>query len=169
MAALSEGLLRVDPGLMLWTLITFALLLIVLWKAAWRPLIGALDARAEKVRGDVEAAEKSRIEAEDILARHNQMLSKAKEEVSQIISEGKENADKIRNDIITRATSDAHEIVARAYKDIEMAKQKALVELQTEVIIFSTDIASKIIERNLRPEDQRELVEKALGKLNTIQ
>lgn len=169
MAALSEGLLRVDPGLMLWTLITFALLLIILWKAAWRPLIGALDARAEKVRGDVEAAEKSRVEAEDLLARHNQMLSQAKEEVAQIIAEGKESADKIRTDIVTRANADAHEIVNRAYKDIEMAKQKALIELQSEVINLSTDIASRIIERNLRPEDQRELVEKALSKLNTIQ
>ena len=89
MDVLKEGLLKVDPGLFLWTVITFLVLLLILWKAAWKPIVEALDARAEKVRGDIETAEKSRLETEKLLSQHKEMMDKAKDEAAQIISEGK--------------------------------------------------------------------------------
>ena len=100
MEVIKEGLLKVDPGLFLWTVITFVVLMLILWKAAWKPIVEALDARAEKVRSDIENAEKMRIEAEKAMAEHKQMLDKAHNEVAQIIAEGKADAERLKNDIV---------------------------------------------------------------------
>lgn len=169
MDVLKEGLLKVDPGLFLWTVITFLVLLLILWKAAWKPIIEALDARAEKVRGDIEAAEKSRLDTEQLLTQHKAMLDKAKDEVSEIIAEGKSDAEAMRNSIVEKAGVEAKDMVERAEREIKMAKDKALVELNAEIVTLSTAIASKIIAKNLKPEDQKSFVEEALAKIRTVQ
>ena len=87
---LEKGLLRVEPGLLLWTIITFVVLLVILWKAAWKPVVEALDARAEKVRSDIENADRSRQEAEKLLAQHKSMMDNAKNEAAKIMSDSRE-------------------------------------------------------------------------------
>lgn len=169
MDVLKEGLLKVDPGLFLWTVITFLVLLLILWKAAWKPIVEALDARAEKVRGDIEAAEKSRLDTEQLLSKHKAMLDKAKDEVSKIIEEGKSDAEALKTSIVEKANAEAKEMVERAEREIKMAKDKALAELNAEVVTLSTAIASKIIAKNLKPEDQKSFVEEALAKIRTVQ
>ena len=74
MDVIKEGLLKLDPGLILWTIITFLVVLLVLWKWAWKPIVEALDARAEKIRGDIENAEKARQDAEKLLEQHQEMM-----------------------------------------------------------------------------------------------
>jgi F-type H+-transporting ATPase subunit b len=169
MDVLKEGLLKVDPGLLLWTVITFAVLFLVLWKAAWKPIVDALDARAEKVRSDIENAEMMRIEAEKQLAQHREMMDKASAEVARIIAEGKSDAERVRNGIIEKANEDAKDLGERVKKEIELAKDKALSEIKTEVVNLSTGIAAKIIEKNLNPDDQKKLVQDALSKMGTVQ
>lgn len=169
MDALKEGLLKLDPGLLLWTIITFLTLVLILWKAAWKPIIEALDGRAEKVRGDIEKAEKTRLDAEELLRQHKEMLDKARSETAKIIEDGRANADKLRSEILEKANQEAKEIADRARKDIVLAKDKALSELKVEVVNIATDIASKIIAKNLKPEDQEKMVKDTLGRLDRIQ
>lgn len=169
MEVLKEGLLKVDPGLFLWTLITFIVLFLILWKTAWKPIVDALDARAEKVRSDIENAEMMRIEAEKQLAQHREMMEKANAEAAAIIAEGKAEAERIRNALIEKANAEAREISEKAKKEIEMAKDKALAEIQAEIVNISTEIAAKIIAKNLNPEDQKRLVEDAIAKIGTVQ
>ncbi|PKL37826.1 MAG: ATP synthase F0 subunit B [Spirochaetae bacterium HGW-Spirochaetae-1] len=169
MQVIKEGLLKVDPGLLLWTIITFLVLLLLLWKAAWKPIVEALDARAEKIRGDIENADKSRQEAEKLLAEHRQMMGNAKDEASKVIAQGRDEAEKIRNDIIERANKDAKEIAERIKREISLAKDNALAEMKAEIVVLSTDIASKIIQKNLKPEDQNALVKETLNKIGTVQ
>jgi F-type H+-transporting ATPase subunit b len=169
MEVLKEGLLKVDPGLLLWTIITFIVLVLIMWRAAWKPLVDALDVRAEKVRSDIENAEKNRIESEQLLAEHERMMDRAKEEATKIIAEGKSDAEKLKDSIVARANSEAKELTERAKKEIFLAKEKALDELKAEVVILSTEIASKIIAKNLKPDDQKAIVEKAIKKLRTVQ
>ncbi len=169
MDVLKEGLLKLDPGLLLWTIITFLVLVLILWKAAWKPIVEALDARAEKIRGDIENAEKTRIDSEKLLAQHREVLDKAHSEVAQIISDGKADAEKLRNSIVEKANHDAKEIMDRAKKEITLAKDKALSELNAEIVNLSTEIAAKVIAKNLKPEDQKSLVEEALTKMRTVQ
>jgi F-type H+-transporting ATPase subunit b len=169
MEVLKEGLLKVDPGLLLWTIITFIVLLLILWKAAWKPIVEALDARAEKIRGDIESAEKSRLEAERLFAEHKAMMDKAKEEAASIIAEGKADAERLKNSIVEKANQEAKDLIERARREINLAKDKALAEIQAEVVTISTDIAAKIIAKNLKVEDQKALVEEALQKIRTVQ
>ena len=169
MEVLKEGLLKVDPGLLLWTIITFIVLLLILWKAAWKPIVEALDARSEKIRGDIEAAEKSRLEAEKLFEEHRQMMDKAKDEAQQVIADGKNDAEKLKNSIVEKANQEAKDMVERARKEITLAKDKALSDIQSEVVTLSTEIASKVIAKNLKPDDQKALVEEALEKLRTVQ
>lgn len=154
---------------MLWTIITFIVLLLILWKAAWKPIVEALDARAEKVRFDIDNAERSRQEAEQLLSQHREMMNNARNEATQIIARGKEEAEKVKNDIIEKAHVEAKNIAARAVKEIEGAKNKALSDIKTEVVNLSTEIASKILNKNLKPEDQKDLVEEAIQKIGTVQ
>jgi F-type H+-transporting ATPase subunit b len=169
MEFLKEGLLRVDPGLMLWTILTFIVLLLILWKAAWRPIVDALDARAEKVRFEIDNAERTRQEAEKLLAQHKVMMDNARNETAQIIAKGREEAEKMKNDILEKANADSRAVADRAKKEIDLAKDKALAEIKTEVVLLSTEIASKIISKNIKPEDQKALVEEALNKMGTVQ
>ncbi|HOO72216.1 MAG TPA: F0F1 ATP synthase subunit B [Spirochaetota bacterium] len=169
MAIIKEGLLKVDPGLLLWTIITFAVLVLLLWKTAWRPIVDALDARAEKVRGDIENAEKAREEAEKVLNAHRQEMAKAKDDAAEIISKGREEAEKIKNEIVEKANKEASMVVERARKEVDLAKENALAEIKNEVVLLSTEIASKIISKNINPDDQKALVQEALNKMRTVQ
>jgi F-type H+-transporting ATPase subunit b len=169
MDVLKEGLLKVEPGLLLWTIITFLVLLLILWKAAWKPIVDALDARAEKVRGDIEAAEKNRLETEKLIAQHEAMMNKAKEEAAHVIAEGRSDAENVKNSIVDKANGEAKDLVERAKREIGLAKDKALSDLKSEVVVLSTVIASKVISKNLKPEDQKAFVEEALKKIGTVQ
>jgi len=169
MGFLQEGLLRVEPGLLLWTWVTFVVLLLILWKAAWKPLVEALDARAEKVRGDIEHADRSRQEAEKLLAQHKLMMDNARNEAAQFIADSKTEAEKMRNEIIEKAGVDAENLSERARKEIGLAKDRALSEIKAEIVNLSTEIAAKIIKKNLDANDQKALVEETLNKVRTVQ
>ena len=169
MEAIQEGLLKVSPGLLLWTIITFVVLLLILWKAAWKPVVEALDARAEKVRSDIESADRARLEAEKLLTQHKEMMAEARNESATIIANGKSAAENIRNEIIDKANSDAKDLSERVKKEIDLAKDKALSEIKAEVVILSTEIAAKIISKNLNPDDQKVLVQETLNKVGTVQ
>jgi len=169
MDVIKEGLLKVDPGLLLWTIITFAVLLLILWKAAWKPIIEALDNRAEKVRGDIEQAEKSRQEAETLLVEHKELMSNAKKEAGDIIAKGKEEAEIVKNDIIEKASKESKDIVAKMKREIDLAKEQALVEIKNDIVLLSIGIAEKIIDKNLNEKDQLEIVEDTLNKFDSIQ
>ena len=169
MDVIKEGLLKVDPGLLLWTLITFLVLLLILWKAAWKPLVEALDSRAERIRGDIEKADKAREEAEALLNEHKEMMAKANEEASSIIARSRDEAEKLKDDIVSKAQQESRDMADRTKREIEAAKDKALDELKSEIVTLSTDIASKIVVKNINPEDQKDLVNEALKKLDTVQ
>jgi F-type H+-transporting ATPase subunit b len=169
MEAIQEGLLKVSPGLLLWTIITFVVLLLILWKAAWKPVVEALDARAEKVRSDIESADRSRLEAEKLLNQHKEMMAEARNEAATIIANGKSAAENIRNEIIDKANADAKDLSERVKKEINLAKDKALSEIKAEIVILSTEIAAKIISKNLNPDDQKVLVQETLNKVGTVQ
>ncbi|HPI21938.1 MAG TPA: F0F1 ATP synthase subunit B [Spirochaetota bacterium] len=161
--------MKVDPGLYLWTLVTFIVLVLILWKAAWKPLVEALDLRAEKVRNDIETAEKNRIEAEKIFEDHKAMMNNAKNEAAKLIADGKADAERLRSGLLEKANEEAQKIMEHAKREITLSKDKALGELKNEIALLSTEIASKIIVKNLKPEDQKAIVEEALTKIRTVQ
>ena len=166
MDAIKEGLLKVDPGLLLWTIITFLVLLLILWKTAWKPIVEALDSRAEGVSDDVEKARQARLESEEMLAQHKEMIDNARAEARAVIDDSKAQAEKVKSEIIEKANQQAGVLLAKAKQEIDLAKEKVISEIHAEVVNLSTEIASKIISRNLNPGDQSSIVKEALSNLN---
>ncbi len=160
-----ESLLVIEPGLFLWTVITFVILLLILWKAAWKPIVDALDDRAEKVRDDIERAETNRVESEKLLTEHRELLKQAKDTAEKIVSDSKTTAEKVKSEILLKTTEESRELLERAKKEIEVSKERALTEMKSEIVNISTDIAAKIIMKNLKPEDNANLVKETLNTL----
>ncbi len=162
------GLMDVNPGLMIWTLVTFVALLAVLRFTAWKPLIGALDAREQRIREAVELAERTRQESEALMQRHEEQLEAARVEAHQIIEEGKADALKLKNDILKQAREEADENKARALREVQLAADSAKKELWDEATRLSTQLAERILRRSLNDEDHRRLVEQVLDEFRAV-
>ncbi|MFN4110695.1 MAG: F0F1 ATP synthase subunit B [Ignavibacteria bacterium] len=159
------GLLDVNPGLIFWTIVTFLILLFILKKTAWKPILQALKEREDNIRASLEKAEQARKEAEEILEKNRKNLSEAEEQVKKIIEEGREYASKLRNEIISRANVEAQKMLENAKQEIENKKQEALTELKGIVADLSIQAAEKILEETLDKEKHKKLVEKLIQNL----
>jgi F-type H+-transporting ATPase subunit b len=159
------NLLQVNPGLLIWTIITFLIVVFILKTFAWNPIIHALDARAEKIHGDVEKAEKIRAEAEALLSEYKQKISSAGEEAIAIVNEAKSDATNLKNKMIQEAQNEVLNVKNQSLKDIELSKLKALQEIQENVVDLSVSIASKILEKQLTAQDHANFVRAEIAKL----
>ena len=155
-------MLEVHGGLLAWTVITFLLLLVVLKKIAWGPILTALEARESEIKDALNAAEKAREEAERVSSDYEESIRKAQSESQQIIAEAKSAGEKVRSEIEKAANVKADEIVDKAKILIDAERVKAINEIKTVAVEISMSAASKLIEKNLDSEDNRKLVKEAL-------
>jgi F-type H+-transporting ATPase subunit b len=160
-----DTLLSVEPGLIIWTIVIFIILVLILKKYAWGPMLKSLNEREQKIKDSIDKAEYLKQEAEKMLAEHRLMLSKADEESRRIINESKEMAEKLRNDFLTKTNTDAHNLIQQAKSEIEREKISALNTLKDEIANLAVQAASKIIDENLNPDKQKQIVE---GFINQI-
>jgi F-type H+-transporting ATPase subunit b len=149
------------------TLVVFVGLLVVLSKTAWGPIVSGLRAREEKIRNDIETAERSRAKAEQTLREYQQQLAAADAKVREIIVQAQLDAEKVATSIRMKAQQEAEEIKERATRDIENARKAAVIAFSEQAATISTQLASKILSRNLNPDDQRELVRSGLEQLQS--
>ena len=157
-----EKWLSFDPGLFMWTIVTFFIVLAILKWKAWGPLINALDKREEDIREALASAEKARQDAEKASSEYEDMMRKAQAEAQQIVSEGKAAGERVKNDIQSAANDKADEIIEKAKAQIDAERRKAIQEIKSSVVNLSMDAAAKVIERNLDSDDNRKLVDQAL-------
>ncbi|MGB9696471.1 MAG: F0F1 ATP synthase subunit B [Ignavibacteria bacterium] len=162
----NNNLLSPNPGLIIWTIIIFTLLLILLWKFTWKPLLTALHNREEKIRKDIEDAERYSAEAKQIYEENKKVLAEANSNAQKILLESRNLANKIREEIINKANEEAHKILAQAKEDIERQKESALESIKNEVSHIAIKIAEKIIEENLDENKQRKLIEGFLNQFS---
>lgn len=163
----APSIMQVDPGLMIWTVVTFVVLLVVLRFTAWKPLQASLEARERRIRDAVEGAERARAESEQLLQRHHQMLDAAKDEARHIIEEGKADGLKLKHEITAQARAEAEEFKLRAKREIELAAEQAKHDLWAHATQLSTDLAARILSRSLTEADHRHLVEQVLEEYRT--
>jgi F-type H+-transporting ATPase subunit b len=159
------GLFTGDIGNVIWTVLIFVLLLMVLGKYAWRPLLDALNRREQFIRDTLDNARKERNEAERALAEYRGLIAKSKSEAQAIIDQGRKDAEVARQQLHQQAQSESEQMIARARQEISLTKQSALHELQNVAADLSVNVASKIIQRNLSVGDQQHLVEESLRQL----
>jgi len=158
-------MLQLNPGLIIWTAITFLILLFILRKIAWKPLLKALYSREESIRSSIERAEKAKEEAERLLEENRKNLQRAEEEVARIIRDGKAAAEKIKAEILEKANADSRRSVAQAKEEIEREKQAALAALRQEVADLAIQAATKILGEELDEARHRKLINDFLQEL----
>lgn len=158
-------MLNVQSGLIIWTIITFVLLVLVLSKVAWKPLLQALHSRENGIREALREADEARKEAEKVLAENRQAIAKANEETARLLREGRELADQMKNDIMARAHESAKHAVEQAKDEIQRERDAALVQLRNQVADLAIKAAEKILDESLDAARQKKIVDKVLLKL----
>ena len=158
-------LVKLDPGLFIWTVLTFVLLLTVLAKFAWKPLLLMLDERNKSIEESLLSADKARKELENINQESESILMKAKTEAQSIVGEAKSAADNMKEDIVSKARSEAEGQLEKAKIQINVEKDKAMAEIREEVVNLSIHVAEKIIKKNISKEENVELIKNSLDSM----
>jgi F-type H+-transporting ATPase subunit b len=162
---MDNPLLRPDPGLFVWTIVTFLVLLALLAKFAWRPLLEALDSRQQGIRNALDDALRAKQELERLEQESAQIIRKARADADGIITQSRADADRLREEMRTKAKAEADGIVRNAERQIQLETARALQQIRHEAVDLSVMIASKIIQRNLSKDDNERLIEEALKQV----
>ena len=162
---MNNPLVQLDPGLFVWTILTFLLLLFVLAKFAWKPLLKMLNDREELIRSSLEDAEKAKKKLERLNAEGEAIINQARSEAQSILSEGKAAAAKLKDETLDVAKEQAKQIASEAEKQINIEKDKAIAEIKSEVVNLSMSIAEKLINKNISPEDNKALIDESLSSV----
>lgn len=159
-------MLDINPGLILWTIITFVIVLVILRVSAWKTLLGVLTAREQKVRGSLEDAESARQEAQKLLEENKRQLALAEEHSQRVMKEGRDMGERLKAEMLEKANSSARHMVEQAKDEIAREKEKALAQLRGEVADLAIGAAGKIIDANLDTPRQRQLADAAIQELS---
>jgi F-type H+-transporting ATPase subunit b len=157
-----ENLVRIDPGLFIWTILTFVFLAVLLGMFAWKPLLQALEKRQETIRKSLDDADKARLELERLNSESAEILKAARTEAEGIVTRSRADATALGEELRQKAREEADGILREAKRQIETEKGQALRDIRNEVADLSISIASKLIERNISREDNDKLVEDTL-------
>lgn len=160
-------MLELNPGLIFWTIITFIAVLVILKRAAWKPLVQALVSREEKIRTALDDAERAQQEAQRLLEEHKRQIARAEVESQRIIKEGREMGEKVKAEIVEKANASARNLIDQAKDEIRREKESALTQLRTEVADLAIGVAAKLIDQNLDTAKQRQLADAAIKELQS--
>ena len=155
-------LVTLDPGLFIWTILTFLLLCFALAKFAWKPLLKALESRENDIQASIEDAEKAKSELENLNQKAEKIIAEARSDAQEIRSEAKTSAEKIKAEIRSQAENDVKKIKDEANNQIQVEKDKAISEIRQEVVTLTMSVAEKVIGKNLSVEDNQQLIEKSI-------
>lgn len=164
----SEG----HNGLNVWdiaaTLFFFILLMILLKKVAWGPLMGIMTQREELIASEIEAAETSRQESQRLLEEQRDLLKEARTEALAIVENAKKQGEASREEIITTARSEAARLKESAIREIDTEKERAIAAVRQEVVSLSVLAAAKVLEKEVSEEDNRALIEATIAKAGEV-
>ncbi len=160
------GLFSINFGLSFWTVVVFVVLLLVLKKFAWGPILDAVEAREENIQDALDEASRRQEEARKLLEEQRKELSEARREAQEIIAEGREAGEKVRRQIEEKAREESRQILERARQEIEREKDAAVDTLRRESVELAIAAASRLLEKRLDGEQDRELVMEYLQDLS---
>ena len=161
----SDNIFAGDLGNMIWTLVIFVLVLVVLGKFAWGPILEQLQKRESFIRDSLEEAKQDREAAEETLKKYEVKLAEARSEATTIVDEGRRAGEEVRQRVEADAKAEAAKIVERARHEIDLAKESALNEIYGLAGKLSTEVAAKVIRKELSPEDHDRLIREATDKI----
>lgn len=158
-------LLEPHLGTIIWTIITFLVVLLVLRKFAWPPLLAALDEREQRISDALAEAERVRQEAEEVLHKHRQQLAVADEEARRIVAEARTAGAHVRQTIVSQAREEAERMIDQARTSIESEQRTAIADLRRETANLAVQAAGVLIDANLDDERNRALVDDLIAKI----
>ena len=166
---MDNPLVQLDPGLFIWTLLTFLVLFGLLWKFAWGPLLKMLDARQETIRKALDDAEQATKELAEVQLESEAIVNKARVQADSIISDTRADAARLREELRQKAQAEAQSIITNAERQIQLETDRALAQVRQEAVDVSLMIASKLIRRNLTKADNEALIDDALKQVESQQ
>ena len=164
---MNNPLVQPDPGLYIWTIVTFLILVALLGKYAWRPLLDALERRQDAIRKSLDEARQAKKELERLNEESARILAEARVEADAIISRSRADASRAGDEMKQKARADAENIVRNAERQIQLETSRAVQRVRQEAVDISIAIASKIIQRNLSREDNERLIAETLSEIQT--
>jgi len=162
----ASPLIDVVPGLMIWTIVCFAITFFVLRRFAFGPIQSAIDERRKRIRDSVEEAEIARSEARRLLEEHKQLIGQAKSEAGAILAEARKVADSQRERAREEVEADRQRRLEDTRKQIEAETVRALEQIRAEVAELALAATAKVTGKVLDREDHRKLIEDAVGDLD---
>ncbi|MDX1470440.1 MAG: F0F1 ATP synthase subunit B [Flavobacteriaceae bacterium] len=162
---MENPLVNPDLGLIFWTTLSFLVLLFILAKFAWKPILGAVNERESSITDALAQAEKARLEMQNLKADNERILKEARAERENLLREARELKAKMITDAKDEAQSQANKMIQQAQVAIESEKKAAMAELKSQVAVLAIDIAEKVVREELSNRDkQLNLVESMLGE-----
>jgi F-type H+-transporting ATPase subunit b len=156
-------LLSPNAGVMFWTLIIFVVLLVVLSRFAFKPLTAAVEAREKHLEEMIQSAKADRDEAARLLAEQQKALDASRADAQRVVAESRITAEKLRNDMMEQTKQQQRELLDRARGEIDNERKRAIIDLRREAVDLALAGASKLVERNLDDQTNRNLVESFLA------
>jgi F-type H+-transporting ATPase subunit b len=160
------GLLSINTGLMVWTVLIFLIVLLVLYKAAFPHILGAVEAREERIRMMLADAERDREEAAALLATQKKEIEESRARAHELLNEGREAGERLREDVLAQARREADDLVERANREIRAQVERAMEEVRREAVDLAIAAASQLVERDLDEEGNRELVRDFIARVD---
>jgi F-type H+-transporting ATPase subunit b len=163
-----NALIQPQLGTIIWTTITFLILLVLLGRYAWKPLLSVVDAREKGIRDTLDTARQQREESQRILEEHKALLNQARRERAEAVEAGRRDAERVKGDILEEARRQREQLVAQAEEHVAASLRRARLELKTEVAGLAIQAAGKLLAKNLDDPTQRRLVEEYIADLERL-
>ena len=160
-------MLEINPGLSIWTLIIFGLLLVLLTKLAWKPILNSLKMRESAIADSLSKAEQARSDAEKLIAETERQRKLNEEQLHKQLREGKEYAERMRSELAASAQAEAKKMLEQAKTQIERDTQNAIAQLRNEAADLAVAAAGKLIDESLNDDKHKKIVEKFISELPT--
>lgn len=141
----ASSLMDVEPGLAIWTVVTFVALLVVLRLVAWKPVLHLVEEREKLIAGAIDGAKKDRGEAEKLLSEQKALLADARKEAAEAVRKALADAEAARAELVAKSRKEAEDLLLRARQQIEEDKTKAQAELRGLVVDLAIDVAAKVL------------------------
>ncbi len=165
----ANPLIQVKPGLMIWTIVCFLVVLFVLKKFAFAPIQKMIDDRRERIRSAIDEADNAREEARHLLEEHRKLIGQAKSEAEEILAEARRIGDSQRARVREETETDRQRRLEETRRQIEQATEQALGQIRDEVGKLSLLAAEKVILKSLTDKDQKRLIDEALAEIDFSQ
>ena len=162
----SNFLVSPDVGLMIWTFLAFLVAFFILRKYAWPAITEALEKRQKMIEDSIDAAEKTRREADELLAEYRERLSDARGQADEIVARARRTAEANENETLAEARSKREEMMEQTRRDIEAETRRAIQQIRAEVADLTVLATEKVTRKSLDSADQKRLVEEALAELD---